>query len=85
MADHAIVLVDARRGLRRPSGILYRLPAGIRHILAVNKIDLVGHGRVFEEIARLPEAVAGLNFVTVMPIPSQRYSGTSPAARAQLV
>ena len=55
-ADLAVILVDARKGVltqtRRHSTIVSLL--GIRHVvLAVNKMDLVGHEQArFDEIAR---------------------------------
>ena len=78
-ADLAILLVDARKGLlpqtRRHAYIVSLL--GIRDVvLAVNKIDLVGHDQhVFSEIVRAFDAFAArLNFRTVTPIPvSARY------------
>ena len=88
VADLAIVLVDARRGVlpqtKRHSYIASLL--GIRHILlAVNKIDLVNHDQtVFEEIARsYQKAVAGLNFVSVMPIPVSARYGENIASRSE--
>lgn len=78
-ADLAILLVDARKGLlpqtRRHAYIVSLL--GIRNVvLAVNKIDLVGHDQhVFSEIVQAFDAFAGrLSFRTVTPIPvSARY------------
>ncbi len=78
-ADLAILLVDARKGLlpqtRRHAYIVSLL--GIRTVvLAVNKIDLVGHDQhVFSEIVQAFDAFAGrLNFRSVTPIPvSARY------------
>ena len=78
-ADLAILLVDARKGLlpqtRRHAYIVSLL--GIRDVvLAVNKIDLVGHDQhVFSAIVRDFAAFADkLNFRSVTPIPvSARY------------
>lgn len=87
IADLAIVLVDARRGVlpqtKRHSYIASLL--GIRHILlAVNKIDLVGHDQaVFEEIAEsYRKATAGLGFASVVPIPVSARYGINVAARS---
>src|SRR5690606_31008336 len=87
-ADLAIVLVDARNGIltqtRRHSIIASLL--GIQHIvLAVNKIDLVGHDRaVFEGIVddymRFADA---LGFASVQAIPMSARFGdnvTRPSA-----
>ena len=74
-ADLAVVLVDARKGLltqtRRHSYIVALL--GIRHVvLAVNKMDLVGHDpAVFEAIAagyRELAAQLGIGQVTAIPL-----------------
>ena len=74
-ADLAVVLVDARKGLltqtRRHSYIVSLL--GIRHVvLAVNKMDLVGHDQgVFDEIVRGYQALAaqlGIEQVTCIPL-----------------
>ena len=74
-ADLAVVLVDARKGLltqtRRHSYIVSLL--GIRHVvLAVNKMDLVGHDQaVFERIAADYRALAaslGITDVTCIPL-----------------
>ena len=78
-ADLAILLVDARKGLlpqtRRHAYIVSLL--GIRDVvLAVNKIDLVGHDQhVYSAIVRDFAAFAEmLNFRSVTPIPvSARY------------
>ena len=78
-ADLAILLVDARKGLlpqtRRHAYIVSLL--GIRDVvLAVNKIDLVGHDEhVFSAIVRDFAAFANrLSFLSVTPIPvSARY------------
>ena len=78
-ADLAILLVDARKGLlpqtRRHAFIVSLL--GIRDVvLAVNKIDLVGHDQhVFSSIVRDFQLFAEkLNFRSITPIPvSARY------------
>lgn len=78
-ADVAVVLVDARQGLlqqtRRHSFIASLL--GIKNIvLAVNKIDLVGHSQaVFDQIvADYTEIAKLLKFKTIQAIPmSARY------------
>jgi bifunctional enzyme CysN/CysC len=78
-ADLAVVLVDARQGVlrqtRRHSFIASLL--GIRHIvLAVNKIDLVGHDQtVFDKIVEdYLEFAKDLGFASLTPIPmSARY------------
>jgi bifunctional enzyme CysN/CysC len=78
-ADLAIVLADARQGIlrqtRRHSFIASLL--GIKHVIvAVNKIDLVGHSQeVFDQISRDYLAFASeLGFASIVPIPiSARY------------
>jgi bifunctional enzyme CysN/CysC len=78
-ADLAIVLVDARQGIlrqtRRHSFIASLL--GIKHVVvAINKIDLVGHSQeVFDTISRDYLAFASeLGFASIVPIPiSARY------------
>jgi bifunctional enzyme CysN/CysC len=78
-ADLAIVLVDARQGIlrqtRRHSFIASLL--GIKHVVvAINKIDLVGHSQeVFDAISRDYLAFASeLGFASIVPIPiSARY------------
>jgi bifunctional enzyme CysN/CysC len=88
-ADLAIVLVDARQGIlqqtRRHSYIASLL--GIRHVvLAVNKMDLIGHDQAaFEQIVgAYMSFVSELGFHTIQPIPiSARYGDniTEPSAR----
>lgn len=87
-ADLAIVLVDARKGIlqqtRRHSFIASLL--GIRHILlAVNKIDLVGHDQaVFDRIVSEYHSFANdLGFDTIMPIPVSARYGVNIAARSE--
>ena len=78
-AQLAIILIDARKGVlvqtKRHSFICSLL--GIRHIvLAVNKMDLVGHSKeVFDRIVADYSAFAwSLGFASIVPIPiSARY------------
>jgi bifunctional enzyme CysN/CysC len=78
-SDAAVILIDARKGVltqtKRHSYICSLL--GIRHVVvAVNKIDLMGHSRqVFEHIVEDYQAFAkDLGFASVTPIPiSARY------------
>jgi bifunctional enzyme CysN/CysC len=86
-ADLAIVLVDARKGVlpqtRRHSFIASLL--GIRHILlAVNKIDLVGHDQeTFDTIvAEYMSFATDLGFETIMPIPVSARFGENMATRS---
>ena len=79
-ADLAVVLVDARKGIlrqtRRHSYIASLL--GIRHVvLAVNKIDLVGHDRAtFDRHVADYMAFAGdLGFSTIQAIPLSARHG----------
>ena len=74
-ADLAVLLIDARRGLllqtRRHSHLVALL--GIRHVvLAINKMDLVGHAQdVFERIEADYRAFAqriGLDDIAVIPV-----------------
>lgn len=74
LADLAILLVDARKGLlaqtRRHAAIATMM--GVRQIvLAINKMDLVGFDQaVFTRIAKAFEALRGqLGEMTVLPIP----------------
>ncbi|MFN0183713.1 MAG: adenylyl-sulfate kinase [Aquabacterium sp.] len=87
-ADLAVVLVDARKGLlpqtRRHTYLVGLL--GVRHVvLAVNKMDLVGHDRaVFEAIAAAYRGWASaLGLGTVCAIPVVAVAGdnlTAPGA-----
>ncbi len=84
VSDCAIILADARKGLltqtRRHSTIVHLL--GIRHIvLAVNKMDLVGHSRdVFEKIAADYREFAGaLGIADVTAIPMSARGGDNVA------
>jgi bifunctional enzyme CysN/CysC len=78
-ADLAIVLVDGRRGIlqqtRRHTYIVSLL--GIRHVvLAINKMDLIGHDRAaFEQIvAEYMSFAKDLGFASIQAIPiSARY------------
>ena len=86
-ADLAIVLVDARSGIlrqtRRHTFIASLL--GIRQIvLAVNKIDLVGHDQaVFERIAaEYLEFARDLGFEAITPIPMSARYGDNVTARS---
>ena len=86
-ADLGIVLVDAKKGLlpqtRRHSQILSLL--GIRHVvLAVNKMDLVGHDEVVFRaiVAQYGAMAARLGFVDIMPIPMTARAGANVAAPA---
>jgi bifunctional enzyme CysN/CysC len=87
-ADLAVILVDARQGIlqqtRRHAFIASLL--GIRHVvLAVNKIDLVGHSReIFEKIAAEFRAFAvTLGFSTLQPIPLSARYGDNVTARTE--
>jgi bifunctional enzyme CysN/CysC len=73
-ADLAIILVDARKGVltqtRRHTYIANMM--GIRHaVLAVNKMDLVGHKQaIYDQIVSDYMKIAGvLGFASVTPIP----------------
>ncbi|HEV7307803.1 sulfate adenylyltransferase subunit CysN [Ensifer sp.] len=83
----AIVLVDSRKGIlrqtRRHSFIASLL--GVRHIvLAVNKIDLVGHDRrVFDSIvADYMDFAKNLGFSTITPIPISARFGDNMTNRS---
>ena len=86
-SEVAIMLVDARRGVlvqtRRHSFIASLM--GIRHVvLAVNKMDLVGHSQaVFDAIvAAYREAVATAGFSDVTAIPMAAKHGDNVARPA---
>ena len=89
-ADLAVLLVDARKGLlsqtRRHAIIASML--GIHHVvLAVNKIDLVGHDRrVFEAILAAFQGFArALEFHDVTAIPlSARYGDNISAPSTKM-
>lgn len=86
-ADLAIVLIDARKGVltqtRRHSSICSLL--GIRNIvLAVNKIDLVGHDRavfdaIVEDYATFAET---LGFESIVAIPMSARYGDNVTAKS---
>ena len=87
-ADVAVVLVDARKGIlrqtRRHSFIASLV--GIRQIvLAVNKIDLVGHsGEIFERIVDDYMAFArDLGFADVVTIPISARYGDNVTVRSE--
>ncbi len=86
-ADLAVVLVDARKGLlaqtRRHSYIVSLL--GIGHVvLAVNKMDLVGHDQaVFDAIAAEYRALAQqLGIARVQAIPLSALEGDNLSSRS---
>ncbi len=86
-ADLAVLLVDAREGMldqtRRHATIASLF--GIRHVvLAVNRIDLVGHDqRVFEAVATAFRGFAlTLDFHEVAAIPVSARFGDNVAARS---
>jgi bifunctional enzyme CysN/CysC len=86
-AQLAVILVDARKGVlvqtRRHSFICSLL--GIRHVvLAVNKIDLVDYRQdVFDRIvADYANFAAGLEFVSIKPIPLSARHGDNLVARS---
>jgi bifunctional enzyme CysN/CysC len=87
IADLAVVLVDARKGLlpqtKRHSHICALL--GIRHVvLAINKIDLVGYAEdVFERIAcEFSDFAARFDFRSIMPIPISARDGDNVATKS---
>ena len=80
VADAAVILVDARHGIstqtRRHSVLLSLI--GIRHILlAVNKMDLVGHsqGRFETIVAEYGTFAARIGIPEVKPIPVSALQG----------
>ncbi|MCA9184171.1 MAG: adenylyl-sulfate kinase, partial [Planctomycetales bacterium] len=86
-ADLAIVLIDARKGVltqtRRHSFICSLL--GIRNIvLAVNKIDLVGHDlKVFDRIVEdYREFAQSLGFESIVAIPMSARYGDNVTAKS---
>jgi bifunctional enzyme CysN/CysC len=86
-AQLAIILIDARKGVlvqtRRHSFICSLL--GIRHVVvAVNKIDLVDHGKdAFERIVADYRAfAAALGFTSVVPIPLSARHGDNVTTRS---
>jgi bifunctional enzyme CysN/CysC len=87
IADLAVVLVDARKGLlpqtKRHSHICALL--GIRHVvLAINKIDLVGYAEdVLERIAcEFSDFAARFDFRSIMPIPISARDGDNVATKS---
>jgi bifunctional enzyme CysN/CysC len=87
IADLAVVLVDARKGLlpqtKRHSHICALL--GIRHVvLAINKIDLVSYAEdVFERIAcEFSDFAARFDFRSIMPIPISARDGDNVATKS---
>ena len=85
-ADLAVILIDARKGVltqtRRHAFLASLL--GIRHVvLAVNKIDLVGHSQsVFDQIVADFRAFAvELKFETIQPLPLSARLGDNVIAR----
>ena len=87
-ADLAIVLVDARQGIieqtRRHTLIASLL--GIQHfVLAVNKMDLVGHDEaVFNQIVEDYQAVAKpLKLASVVAIPLSALNGDNVVRRSR--
>jgi bifunctional enzyme CysN/CysC len=86
-ADAAVLLVDARQGVltqtRRHSHIVHLL--GVRHLLlAVNKMDLVGHDEaVFRRIEAEYRAFAGgLGLGGVAAVPVSALTGDNVARRS---
>jgi bifunctional enzyme CysN/CysC len=86
-ADLAVILVDARKGVlvqtRRHSYLVHLI--GIpRVVLAVNKMDLVGHSReTFERIvAQYREFAARLGLADITPIPLSAVHGDNVIARS---
>ncbi len=84
-ADLAVILVDARKGIltqtRRHSYLAHML--GIRHlVLAVNKMDLVGHEQaVFDEIvADYRDFAESIGIVAFTAIPISGLGGDNIAA-----
>jgi bifunctional enzyme CysN/CysC len=87
-AELAIVLIDARQGVlqqtRRHSFIASLL--GIKNIVvAVNKIDLVGHSQaVFDKIVQDYQKLAGdLSFQSIVPIPISARFGDNVTTRSK--
>jgi bifunctional enzyme CysN/CysC len=85
VADLAVILVDARKGLLPQTKRHLHICAllGVRHVvLAINKIDLVGYAQdVFERIAReFSDFAARFDFRSIMPIPVSAREGDNVAA-----
>lgn len=89
-ADVAVLLVDARHGLReqtRRHAYLCRWVGVRRVVLAVNKMDLVGNSQlVFEQIRKaFREFATGLAFDEIQEIPLSALHGDNIVSRgAQL-
>ena len=84
-ADAAIMLIDARHGLKRQTrrhAAILQLMGVPRVVLAVNKMDLVDWSESrFREIERdFAGAVAGLGFVEARAIPVSARNGDNVAA-----
>ena len=85
-AELALILIDARKGVltqTRRHAYLARL-VGIRHVvLAVNKMDLVGHDRgVFEAIAdEMGAFLREIGIAAHLAIPMSALNGDNVAAR----
>jgi len=84
-ADLAVILVDARKGVltqtKRHSYLAHLI--GIRHmVLAVNKMDLVGHSRdVFDEIvADYAVFATSIGIEAFTPIPISGFKGDNITA-----
>jgi bifunctional enzyme CysN/CysC len=87
-ADLAVVLIDARKGVltqtRRHSWIAHLL--GIRNIvLAVNKIDLIGHdqGRFDEIVADYRAFATSIGITDFVAIPISGLGGDNIAGRSE--
>ncbi|WP_420434370.1 sulfate adenylyltransferase subunit CysN [Hyphobacterium sp.] len=87
-ADLAIILVDARKGVltqtRRHTYIASMM--GIRHaVLAVNKMDLVGHEQsTYDQIVKDYMKIAGaLGFRSITPIPISARHGDNIFKRSE--
>jgi bifunctional enzyme CysN/CysC len=86
--DLAILLVDARKGLlpqTRRHAIIANLLGIRRVVLAVNKIDLVGHSRaIFEDIANAFTAFAApLAFKEIRAIPLSARYGDNVSSKSE--
>ena len=86
-ADLAVILIDARKGVltqtRRHSWLVHLL--GVRHlVLAINKMDLVGHDRgVFDRIVADWRAFAdGIGIGAATAIPLSGLTGANVSARS---
>ncbi|MGO9544092.1 MAG: GTP-binding protein [Rhodomicrobium sp.] len=86
-ADAAVMLIDARHGLKRQTrrhAAILQLMGVTRAVLAVNKMDLVDWSEArFREIERdFAAAVAGLGFVEARAIPVSARYGDNVASRS---